>query len=168
MNRNFFSRLVQIVAILSIWVLAVHGLRGAERVLDWGDWNRIEFSGNKTFTSQKIRDGLVADADFLLAAHPLASLPEYIETVKSRVELGYRSLGFPEPAVEVKLDEAASKVRVKITEGPRYRNGAVRITGATNIPVAKVIVQLTETNFPAGTISVPSSKIPPNPGSSPV
>ena len=117
MKPDLSPRFVSIVASLSIWVLVVHGVRGAERVLDWGDWNRLEFSGNKTFTAQKIREGLVGDADFLLAAHPLASLPDYLETVKARVELGYRSLGFREPAVEVKLDEAASKVRVKITEG---------------------------------------------------
>ena len=58
----------------------------------------LKFKGVQTFTEDNIRAALGMNPDFLLAAHPTAPFPAYLETVRGLVTAGYRNSGFlPRP-----------------------------------------------------------------------
>jgi tetratricopeptide (TPR) repeat protein len=108
-----------------------------------GDPERLVFEGVETFTADQIKDGLIMDSDFLLAAHHRGQLSEYLKAVQEKVQLGYKNNGFPDAQVAVNLDKNAKKIIVKIVEGPRYHRGDVKIIGTRHIPVKKIIERLT-------------------------
>ena len=104
---------------------------------------KLVFEGIQTFTAEQIRSGLMADSDFVLAAHYKNQLSEYLKTVQEKVLLGYKNNGFPDTQVAVNLDENAKKIIVKVIEGPRYYCGNVMITGVKHISAKKMVERLT-------------------------
>jgi TPR repeat protein len=136
--------------------------RGAEDrapvslVGDTGDSRNIAFEGNQTFTSAQLQNGLKANLDFQLAAHPLAPREEYLQTLQKMVRAGYLHAGFPAVKVAARRDAATGKVRVNIFEGPQYNCGAIRVIGAKTLAVEPFIRQLAE-SFSESTNSVQSA-----------
>jgi parvulin-like peptidyl-prolyl isomerase len=109
-----------------------------------GALEALEFEGNASFSARALRGGLAGEPEFLAAAHPSAPLAEYLATVRRVLLRGYRNHGFPEAAVAAAPAAPLSKVRVKIIEGPRFKQGEVRVEGAGEVPAAELVRALTE------------------------
>ena len=67
----------------------------------------------------------------------------YLEAVEKRLQLGYQHQGFLEAQVSVQAIAKTGDVKVKVTEGPRYACGAVKITGVKNMPAEAIMARLT-------------------------
>ncbi len=109
-----------------------------------GALNAIEFEGNQSLPATALREGLAGAPEFLLAAHPSAPLADYPEVVRQALLRGYRNSGFPDVKVMVAPDPSRQQLRVKITEGPRFRSGDILVEGAQEVPAAELIRWLTE------------------------
>ena len=114
------------------------------RVGEWGDPAKLVFKGLETFTAEQLRDGLLRNPDFLLASHPLARLPEYLETVQEKIQAGYQQAGFPDVKVKAELEEEKKEVLVEVAEGPRYFQREVQVPGATTALADLLIRRLTK------------------------
>jgi len=106
------------------------------RVGDLGAPARLSIEGAQTFPQDEIRRALGTDLDYLVAAHPEATLSECLAALENRVCAGYRDCGFRDVAVQARFDVSASRIVAKVTEGPRFQCGALRVTGLKSIPVA--------------------------------
>src|ERR1039458_4110068 len=123
-----------------------------------GDPARLSIEGGQTFTEGDIRRALQSDLDYLVAAHPEASLSECLAALEKRIRAGYRDCGFPDVAVQARFDLPAGRIEVKVTEGPRFRCGSLRVTGLKSIPVAEFTRRFAEKLAP------PSDQTTPAPG----
>jgi hypothetical protein len=119
-----------------------------------GDLDRIEFEGVTTFTGEALRQGLAQNAGFLLASHPQAPLDRFLETLQQKVLTGYQKGGFPLATVTTSLEANTGKVRLRISEGPRYRCGMVRVTGAEPALATALITRLTKPPKPSANTAV--------------
>lgn len=115
-----------------------------EIVGGFGDFSRLEISGLVSFTAEEIRDELRDDFDALLAAHPLAPLSDLPVAIRERLVAGFLNEGFAEAEVEVRLDRDQQRLQAVVREGPRYVAGSVRVEGAAQIPVDRLIERLTK------------------------
>ena len=106
------------------------------RVGDLGAPARLSIEGAQTFPQDEIRRALGTDLDYLVAAHPEATLSECLAALENRVCAGYRDCGFRDVAVQARFDVSAGRIVAKVTEGPRFQCGALRVTGLKSIPVA--------------------------------
>ncbi len=127
-----------------------------ERVGNLGDPARLSIEGGLTFTEGDIRRALQSDLDYLVAAHTEASLSECLTAAEKRIRAGYRDCGFPDVAVQARFEMAAGRIAVKVTEGPRFRCGALQVTGLKSIPVAEFTRRFAEKLVPASDQSTPS------------
>jgi hypothetical protein len=109
-----------------------------------GNPQAIDFEGNQSFPAAALRKGLAGWPDFLLAGHPAAPLADCLAAIRRALIRGYQQQGFPEAQVEVTVDGTRQRIRARITEGPRFRRGEVRISGAKAIPAASLVRALTE------------------------
>jgi hypothetical protein len=100
-----------------------------EKVGEVGDVDNLVFEGIKTFTADQIRHALAVKSSYLLAAHPQANLRPFLEDLQSKVLTGYQAAGFPDARVEVTFDRKDSRAHVKVTEGPRFFCGKIRVVG---------------------------------------
>ena len=130
---------------------------GPARVGLLGGSERLSIEGVQTFTEADIRRALRTDLDYLVASHPEASPAQCLAALEDRVRAGYRSLGFPEVAVRARFDLAAGRIKAKVTEGPRFRCGALQVTGLKSIPVADFTRRLAEKPAPASDHTHPTS-----------
>ena len=94
-----------------------------------GGLSRAVFIGNQTFAADALRQGLRADLDCVIAIQPSAGLEECLRTLESRMRAGYQHAGFPDATVRAESDAAARRIVLRITEGPRFLCGQVRVTG---------------------------------------
>jgi hypothetical protein len=94
-----------------------------------GDLSRVGFIGNQTFAADTLRQGLRADLDCVIAIQPSVRLDECLRTLESRLLAGYHHAGFPDAAVRAESDAAARRIVLRITEGPQFLCGQVRVTG---------------------------------------
>ena len=113
------------------------------RVGDFYDLQRFVFEGAKTFTPDALREGLKETSDFFELSHPLAPLEPYVEAMQRRLLQGYQHHGFADARIEAWHDAKAGRIVVKVEEGPRYRCGAVKVSGAQKVPAATIIERLT-------------------------
>jgi len=113
------------------------------RVGGFGDVRRFVFEGAKAFSAEELRQGLQRSSDFFEISHQLAPQDAYLEAVAKKLQAGYQHQGFPEAQVTVKTDVKAGNVLVKVTEGPRYVCGAVKVTGTQKVPAAAIVQRLT-------------------------
>lgn len=120
---------------------------------DYGDLARLAFVGNLTFTAATIRAGLLQDADFLIASHPLAPRGAYLEALRKKVLTGYQNEGFPEAQVSARLDQHAATIVVQVSEGRRYMRGGIRVTGAKAIPPTALVQRLSNSYPPSESIA---------------
>ena len=120
------------------------------RVGGLGDPQRFVFEGAKTFSAEALREALQGASDFFEVSHPLAPQDAFLEAMEKKLQLGYQHEGFPEAQVTVRPDAKAGKVLVKVTEGPRYLCGGVKVSGAQRMPAAAIVERLTVPQAPAG------------------
>ncbi|MDG2385102.1 MAG: hypothetical protein P8N76_25755 [Pirellulaceae bacterium] len=104
---------------------------------------QLNFSGNSTFSDQQLVDALVANIDFLIATHPSSDPGEISNVVRRLLSKGYQRAGFPEAKITVTMPPDTQSVNVEISEGDRYRNGAVKIEGAENVGINRLRQRLT-------------------------
>ncbi len=107
-------------------------------------WDRFEFEGNQAFTAKQLRDALLADPDFLLAAHPLGASRELASVIRKQLVAGYRRQGFPSPAVTVDTTDDPVGAVIRIDEGPQIRVGDVRIHASGQLDPDVLRKRLTE------------------------
>jgi hypothetical protein len=126
------------------------------RVGDYGDLHSVSVRGARSFTANAIKATLFADPWLLLAAHPAAPREGYLRVLRQRVQTGYLHLGFPDATVNARID--GTFAIVSLCEGSRYLCGDVRVTGAKNIPVDRLIGRLTGPRLPADAVIDPDDK----------
>jgi|GEM_PF-4054097 hypothetical protein len=127
------------------------------RVGPLGESARLSIEGPQTFTEGDIRRALRTDLDYLVASHPEATLAECLAALEDRVRAGYRDCGFPEVAVLARFDGAAGRIVAKVTEGPRFRCGALQVKGLKSLPVADFTRRLAEKLAPTSDQSTPAA-----------
>lgn len=129
------------VALCAGWLLllAMPNHAAAEPVGVRGQPERLTLEGASTFSAKQIKDALFGDFDVFLAAGSSKPLDDYLKTIKRRIEAGYRHAGFPAVTVSASLDAKSDKVVVKLSEGPRFPAGDIRVTGAKTVPTAQLI-----------------------------
>jgi thiol-disulfide isomerase/thioredoxin len=155
------SKILLRVSVL-LFVIQAHCGLGVElptgapdRVGNMGDPARLSIEGVQTFTEGDIRGALQSDLDYLVAAHPEASLSGCLAAVERRIRVGYRYCGFPEVAVQARFDLPVSRIVVKVTEGPRFRCGALQVSGLKSIAVADFTRRFAEKLVPASDQATP-------------
>lgn len=101
-----------------------------------GSISRLVMEGNTTITETALRRALARDVEVIRASHPLADLAGLPPVIAGRLGEGYRNSGFPAAKVAVAVAGAGDDrhLVVRVTEGPRYRMGRIRIEGANDIP----------------------------------
>ncbi len=119
------------------------------RVGPLGEPERLSIEGVQTFTQGEIRRALRTDLDYLVASHPEATLAECLAALEDRLRAGYRDCGFPDAAVQARFDLPAGRIVAKVTEGPRFRCGALQVKGLKSIPVADFTGRFAEKLAPA-------------------
>ena len=120
-----------------------------DRVGNLGDPARLSIEGGQTFTEGDMRRALQSDLDYLVAAHPEASLSECLAVVEQRIRAGYRYCGFPDVSVQARFEVAAGRIVAKVSEGSRFHCGALQVTGLKTIPVADFTRRFAEKLAPA-------------------
>jgi hypothetical protein len=118
-----------------------------------GAVDRIEFEGVTSFSREALRSALVRNAGFLLASHPQAPMDPFLETLRQKILAGYQQNGFPNATVTAALDETTGRVRVRVSEGVRYRCGKVQVAGVKPGPAAAIVARLTKPVFVPSKIS---------------
>jgi hypothetical protein len=112
------------------------------RVGGYGDVSKLLVIGAKAFPDTEIYNALRMNAEFLLAAHPVAPFSKYLETIKTAVRAGYLQGGFPDVQVEAVFDTERDKVVIVIGEGKRYLAGDIEVVGAKTLSTNEVIRRL--------------------------
>jgi outer membrane protein assembly factor BamA len=155
------TRFVHLLALLT--VALTQRTWGAEvppgapaRVGDVGAPARLSIEGVRTFTEGDIRRALRSDLDYLVASHSEATLAEGLAALEDRVRAGCRDCGFREVAVRARFDVSAGRIVAKVTEGPRFRCGALQVTGLKSIPVADFTRRFAEKLTPASDQTTPA------------
>lgn len=100
-----------------------------ENVGELGQGARLVFDGNQTFSRENFLGTLTATLEFHARSHPGAPLAEFLNWIEQTLRRGYQRAGFAKASLSVTADRAAQHVRVRITEGPRFQCGDVRISG---------------------------------------
>jgi ankyrin repeat protein len=122
-----------LVSLLEQHMKPLHEQSLSSKVGEAGDPDRIVFEGLRTFAAEQIQHALAIKPSYLIAAHPQANMRAFLDELKAMVESGYQSSGFPDAKAEVSYDAQAFKVRVNVTEGPRFKAGKIRVMGAKSI-----------------------------------
>ncbi|WP_395753828.1 peptidylprolyl isomerase [Prosthecobacter sp.] len=121
-----------------------------ETVGERGSVKRLEFEGNVTFSTEKVRRSLRLQGDWMLAAHPAAPLEGYVKATREALLRGYQRAGFALAEVkETRWLENPPRLLCVISEGPRYTAGEVTVSGARTVPAALIVEKLTTREIPA-------------------
>ncbi len=116
----------------------------------WSNPDRLSITGAVAFTREEILRGLAADLEVQLAASREKGLEEYQFAIEGRFLAGYKHSGYADVRVDCRADSASGKILVRINEGPRYVNGAIRVYGAVKIPAKELIQRLQQPTPPVG------------------
>jgi TPR repeat protein len=101
----------------------------AERVGDLGRKECLVFEGTQAFSGAGILSLMEMRLEFYCRSDPAAALSDYLAWIERIVRQGYQRSGFAKVAVTAKADRKAQRIRVSVTEGPRFDCGAVKVTG---------------------------------------
>lgn len=112
-----------------------------------GEWRRIEFQGNDTFTDSQLQSALLGDSDFLLACHPSELEVDMQHLTKRLLVKGYHKAGFADVSMERSV-EAKPRVVYVLKEGPRYRYGDVQVNGVSPATAESLTRWMTERHPP--------------------
>jgi hypothetical protein len=127
-------------------------LRRAEeavrRVNLLGDPKLIDFRGVSEVPVEDVRSALRWDPKFQAASRPSNKASDFLPVLESRVLDGYQSSGFPDAKVSAWRDVVDHKFVVVVTEGERYRQGKIVVTGDDRIDRTKLVHWLTTKQSP--------------------
>ncbi len=100
-----------------------------------GRARNLRFAGNHSFPDDVLRKALAKDLSFVLASHSAEQLDAFLPVIAGRLRLGYLNSGFPTAQARVthQPGNGEGTLLVTIEEGPRYRQGEIRITGGAGI-----------------------------------
>jgi hypothetical protein len=101
----------------------------SERVGDLGRKDCLVFEGTQTFSGAAILSPMEMRLELYCRSDPAAALSDYLAWIERIVRQGYQRSGFAKVAVTAKADRKAQRIRVSVTEGPRFDCGAVKVTG---------------------------------------
>ena len=118
------------------------------QVEDRGQPGKLRFEGLAAFTSEQLADALESDVEFLLAGEPRAGFASMLRTLEERLVRGYQHAGFAHAKVSASWDEDAQRVVVRVTEGPRFRTGPVKIVGAQRADAQQLAAWITAKSLP--------------------
>lgn len=113
-----------------------------------GDPDLIEFRGLAQVSADDIRKALRWDPKFQAAARPSNNTAVFLNVLESRVLDGFQSSGFPDAKVAVSLDTATRRFVVAVTEGPRFRQGKIVVTGDDRVDAKQIADWLTHEQKP--------------------
>jgi hypothetical protein len=113
-----------------------------------GRSSNLDFEGNASFPDTVLRRALTRDIDYVLASHSAEPLDQLLVMIAERLRLGYRHSGFPEAKATAthRITGDHESILVSISEGPRYRQGAIRVEGAAGIDSAQLVNGLQKTD----------------------
>lgn len=106
---------------------------GRRHVGDLAMTRNLKFEGNTGFAATDLIHGLACDAGVVLASHPAGSFAGFLDAIQRALQRGYRAAGYPDARVAMRYTTAPDTpacIIASVTEGPRYRTGTVRVTGA--------------------------------------
>lgn len=140
--KNGFRSARRVATVVTWLVVSLGAISGFAQSSSDDPWQRFQFAGNTTFSEAQLRNALVADPDFLLAAHPLGTEAELAGVIRNGLVRGYRDAGFPTPQVQV--TPAEEKVLIEIDEGPRVVNGPIEVRGLEKVDSSRLLERLTK------------------------
>lgn len=106
-----------------------------QRVGSLGSVESFVFEGNASFTEDQLSHALRKDIGFVLASHPAEPFQPLPDIIANALKRGYLDAGFPDIEIQVSPDSliAGKRLRIEITEGPRYRMGEILVEGAKEV-----------------------------------
>ena len=119
------------------------------------DYVRVE--GAEAFTSESINSALFGDHEVICASHPAAPRKPFADVVMRKLLLGYRRLGFPDALVDAAFDEAG-KLVLKVSEGPRYAVGGMRVEGNAAVSTEDISRAIAEVRAEWEAAAVPGDR----------
>jgi hypothetical protein len=119
----------------------------------YGAPDRLVFEGCQAVTPGEIKAALLRDWDVVLASAPSNRLSDYVAVIRRKVRTGYEASGFAKVEISCGADAQHGTVVVSIKEGPRYRRGAVHVTGVQADLSRQTIEKLTRPG-PAQSFSI--------------
>lgn len=131
------------------WVVGEHG-----------DFSRIEFRGNESFSAGKLVAALDSDFALLSPSRPLSSLATLLRTMEAELTRGYRHQGFADAQIGVQFDETQQRIVVDINEGEQFKNGPIVVTGVEDNLSRFLTDRLAQDCKPAGPGVVPNADSP--------
>ena len=105
---------------------------------------QFEFIGCESFRPDELARALIGDPKMIVARQPDQSLAALLRLIDSRLLEGYLSCGFPDAKTAADLNTENNRIVVRITEGPSYVWGDVRINGNRAISSADLQSWLSE------------------------
>ncbi len=114
-----------------------------DRIGRFSNPREITFVGNEQISAKAIHSALSESSNFILASHPLAPFDPYLKDLQWWLHQGYLASGFPNPKVEVAWDDTKKTIVAKIEEGPRYRQGNIKVRGAKIVDAETIRTGLT-------------------------
>lgn len=115
------------------------------------DPSKFEFLGCESFRPDELARALIGDPKMMLARQPQQTLEALLRLIASRLVEGYQSSGFPDAQVVAGLNGANDRIVVRVTEGPGFVWGDVRISGNRTISSDDLRTWLSE-KHPRGTV----------------
>lgn len=105
---------------------------------DIGNPPQLIVQGAETFPPQEVADALLGDLDLACAMYPAAPLGEFCRLLVAKTVEGYRHAGFGDVSAQVAVDDSRQALELTIVEGPRYRQGDIRVIGGKAIDGAAI------------------------------
>lgn len=130
------------LALLGFALLSSPARCAPPSVGDLAATDRLDISGARYASPERLKRALDYDLEFLLACDPAAPLDEFLAVVARRLTAGYHRAGFARARVEARANLQTRRVAVQIDEGPRYRAGEVRLTGAAPLTAGDLLAWL--------------------------
>ena len=115
--------------------------------VSWDAWDvwALKFQGNDTFPTTKIQRALSLDALTQAQVNPSTPTSKFLQLVAERVQYGYRNSGFYNAKVELVSGTGTdSPGTFRIQEGPRAKNGDIRVVGHRKIRADALQAWLTQ------------------------
>jgi len=138
---------------LATWIaaLAIGAAAVAEHVGDLGAAERLVVRGLEEIPAERLRAGLLGDADVYWLGLPTADRDAYLASLRRRATVALETAGFSEPQVSVAVEPRADgvdMVALDVVEGPRFMAGPIEVTGLPADLAARLVRHLQERHPP--------------------
>jgi hypothetical protein len=150
-----YSRALALTLLLVGWfgflvqhsILAQDSVQPGQKHADKTDLLKHEFSdpdlwrfeGVQSFSIRQIKSAVTSSIEFLRASHPNSKDAELSAAIRTVVARGYHHRGFANVRLNVQIDRPKRVVHIQVNEGPKFRAGAIVVTGAKNLSVDRFV-----------------------------